>query len=1047
MVVPRTFRAEMVAPYPLRAWACILAAIITVAAAVLGSSSGVRAATPSRQGRDDLAIEATLKGYFLTPQGQLEPRTIHLITKAGKPQEAVRPVSSGYYLAVTAKSSGSPIVRADVMTFRGRKRLISIRAEPPTSEIRIPQEERSWLGVRPEGGLAFRVVLHLADGQQADVPLHPDGLRLLPMATLRVNWLDLVRIEEARRLLSALGDEILPGLRADDVPFALLGENGQCVLVNHPRPPRGFRRYNGPCPARGRVYVGQMPLGGSTPYTSELEGTPTAIFPYDPAWFALPEAPVSKRDEDEAAYRFEAILHEACHVAWMQHTGKSVSAEPEAMEGPSVQAAAVEEAEREVLTEAVDCVDRDPQEALTLMRDYLALREYRCELDAVSLTLVSAQEFSESTEGFAYFAMWRAGEVVEGRYDLSLLHRTDPFLEEFQPGDPLFMLEAGEELQGIWAPELSLSTYPSYHGACQAMLIHALNPEGLFAAWKQGTLLRQALSQVAGYEGMSADERDHLKREALTRWQCAEREASLRQTIEQEEAAQWHAAAAALQGQGILLRVRAELFPARQRSSPWSSWRFSNAYALSTTGFAVKCDQPCLVRSTFTRDEGRLELQTVLPVGESLIVHRAGSFARIRAGKVVIEAEQIRLYGGRSSPLITVECRSAAPAAGANQEKEDKKKKIGKFSVVPLLVGLLASPGLAQLDHHEVTFTLSGVLLNADTGQQQNVTLDLLAEAENPTGNWYLVAGETYSATASMTDASYSRVSRVALYDPNGALINEATASPPIASLTAIGPFTVIQAMKLDWSIKVEHTKDCEWKITGEVKPGPNPPPQPKGGAINVVVADGTNPAVLRVQGATVAVWLDGHPDERQEKLTDTQGLASFPNMASGRYIAEVSGPAHHCVIRRGPYWLRRRAQLNEVVLSWQHCGINGKVWFHNQQGQTVPGPADKVQVELLQGGQPKGSLLMGTQQQPDGSYPYSGPPGGPPAAGQYTVKATFTPGMGPPQEQQQPVIVPDECSPAHPNNDGGMTVVNPGAHTAAQGPEFTFTLPGGPGG
>lgn len=1028
-------------PYLLRFWFFLLAAVIALAAAVPGHPSGLQSAPPSRP---DFSIEATLRGYFLTLQGQLERRTISLARKARQPQETIQPVPSGYYLAIAVKSPRLPIVQADVTTLRGRRRLISLPVEPPSLEVRIPQQERSWLGVRPEEGLSFRVVLRLADGQRVEAPLHPDGCRLFPMAPLRVNWLDLVRIEEARRLLRALGDEILPGLRADDVPIALLGEDGQGVLINHPHPPRGFRRYSGPLPTGGRVEVGPLPPSGNTPHSLKLEGEPTAIFPYDPAWFALPEAPLSKRDEDEAAYRLGGIIHEICHVAWMQHTGKSLIANPEAIEGPSVQAAAVEEAERAALAEAVDLVDHRPQEALTLLRDYLALREHRRELDAASSALVDAQEISETTEGFAYFAMWRAGEVAEGRYNFPLLRRTDPFLEKFWLEEPHFMLEPDEELQSIWAPELSLSTYPSYYGACQAKLIHGLHPEELFAAWPQGTRLRQALSRIAGYEGMSADERARLKREALARWRCAEREASLRQTFEQQEAAQWRAAAEALRGQGILLRIRAALFPAGQRPSPKPPWRFANTYGFITTGLTVKCIQPCLVCPTFTREEGRLELQTVVSNDELLIIQRTGQSTRIQAGKVVIEADQVRLRGGRSPSLITVECRPAAGAAGSHQEKEDKKMKIGKFTVVPLLAGLLASPGLAQLVHHEVTFTLNGVLLNADTGQQQNVTLNMLAEAENPTGNWYLVEGQTYSATASMTDALYSRVNRVALYDLNGALIHEVTANPPTNRLTATGTFRAIRTMKPDYKIQVAHKANCEWEL--EIIWEPGEPPQPQVGTINVMVVDGSQSTWPRLQGAIVAVWPEGHPEQKQQTATDDQGLATFANMAAGQYIAEVRGPGHRCVIRRGPYQLRKRAQLDEAVVSWQHCGINGKVWFKNARGQTVAGPADKVKVELFQGSQSKGGLVVGTQQ-PDGSYPYSGPPGGPPLAGQYTVKAKYTPGMGLPQEQQQSVTVPDECNPAHPNDDGRTTVVNPGAHTAVQGPEFTFTLSGGPGG
>mgnify|MGYP001197140377 FL=1 len=127
------------------------------------------------EGHGGVSVAGTLQGYFLTPQGQFGPRTFTLVERPGKARESVHPVPSAYYLSIVAKSTTAPIARAEVLTLRNRHPLLSVRMDAPAAEVRLPRGEAAWLGVRPEEGLAFRVVLHLVDGQRVDARIQPDG--------------------------------------------------------------------------------------------------------------------------------------------------------------------------------------------------------------------------------------------------------------------------------------------------------------------------------------------------------------------------------------------------------------------------------------------------------------------------------------------------------------------------------------------------------------------------------------------------------------------------------------------------------------------------------------------------------------------------------------------------------------------------------------------------------------------------------------------------------------------------------------------------------
>jgi hypothetical protein len=343
---------------------------------------------------------------------------------------------------------------------------------------------------------------------------------------------------------------------------------------------------------------------------------------------------------------------------------------------------------------------------------------------------------------------------------------------------------------------------------------------------------------------------------------------------------------------------------------------------------------------------------------------------------------------------------------------------------------------MAQLLHHEVRATVSGAFLDANTGQQVNTTLDLFAEEENPTGDWYYVPGEQYSASATFSDTQYSRVAGLTLCDPQGAVIAEAAADPPVPSLSASAGFVVVSP-QIKPAVKIEgkHDLDCHWTVTITVTIEGTPPAP---GTIVITVLDGSQQPPRPSEGVPVTAWQVNKPDIRGGDATDAQGVATIPNMAFGVYMIQVSPLFPGCVVTRGPAQLPKGGILGDAVGLWPHWPIRGKVWFRNAQGQVVPGDRSSVTVRTYQGQELKETLQLG-EADPDGSYPYESTDHI--QSGAYTVKATFTPAEGDPQEQSGEAIVPNDCLRDHPNLDGATAVNSAGAHAVVQGPAFTFTI------
>jgi hypothetical protein len=144
-----------------------------------------------------------------------------------------------------------------------------------------------------------------------------------------------------------------------------------------------------------------------------------------------------------------------------------------------------------------------------------------------------------------------------------------------------------------------------------------------------------------------------------------------------------------------------------------------------------------------------------------------------------------------------------------------------------------------------------------------------------------------------------------------------------------------------------------------------------------------------------------------------------------------------HCHVRRGPIVLRKHGVVEDAMLIAGHGGIRGKIFFEGGPG----GDPQGVSVKLMQGENEILTGIVDYWQNPDGSYYYWIMP--PVQAGGYTVRASYGDDV-----QNKSVSVPDECTAAHPDTDGGGTTPTlPGAHQTVTGPNFTFVLQGEGGG
>ncbi|MEM2691548.1 MAG: hypothetical protein QXS01_05570 [Candidatus Bathyarchaeia archaeon] len=358
-----------------------------------------------------VTVQGILKGYFLSHDGNL---SVYEVPFAFPDQPApsdlpkrLFPLWAGYYLQ-GGFSSQKPI--QSIWLLSGSGRLIWRRHYPENvKEGTIPHQMGGWVGIKGQDGLSLRLLIRFEDGNETLIrPNFPTQFdRVLP---LKVDWLDFIRIAEVAHLLKEKGKEIWEGFSLDGIPFLLEGDEGQWVLINHPKPPKGFVRYEGPLPKvplAMTVHVGkggrresQEEMGG---WVEKVNGVWTTALRYFPNWWVLtdcaPPGYVVIR-EPNAVYRLETIVHETFHVWWIQRT-KPFKRPKLTIEDPSV-----EILEREYLARALETTN--DEEAKQWAKAFLFQRFRRRLQQGLTLEQIMYERFKEMTEGIATFVSWQA---------------------------------------------------------------------------------------------------------------------------------------------------------------------------------------------------------------------------------------------------------------------------------------------------------------------------------------------------------------------------------------------------------------------------------------------------------------------------------------------------------------------------------------------------------------------------------------------------------------------------------------------------------------
>lgn len=365
------------------------------------------------EAKTQVKLEGTIKGYFLAHNGTLKvyevPFSFPDKPSSSEFHERLFVLWAGYYLKAQL-SSGKPF--QSVWLLAGNGRLLWRRHYPEgITEGTIPYQEGGWIGIKGQDGLSVRLLVRFVDGSEMLIRPH-FPVRFERILPLKVDWLDFIRIAEVAHLLKVKGKEIWEGFSLDGIPFLLEGDEGQWVLVNHPKPPKGFVRYEGPLPKVPlaiTVHWGEKmnegerreEVGG---WVEKINEVWTAALRYFPDWWVLRDCISSGYTiarQTDALQRLESITHEAFHVWWFQRLKA-----PKMLSKKSVRNPLMETEERECLIRAL--LASNTRELRQWTKSFLVARQKRRQKQGMKKEQIRDEQLEEKIEGLATFVAWQA---------------------------------------------------------------------------------------------------------------------------------------------------------------------------------------------------------------------------------------------------------------------------------------------------------------------------------------------------------------------------------------------------------------------------------------------------------------------------------------------------------------------------------------------------------------------------------------------------------------------------------------------------------------
>ncbi len=843
--------------------------------------AGCCAAASSAFAADRLLVEGTLTGIFMAPEGELVtreiPMTAHALSSGG---EALHPLWGWYYLR--AEIVAARPIQAITILSEGGTVVWREELDEPQRRWTIPRDsEETSVAVHPPRGLQFSLQIDHPDGSSSSVPIGPTGIKLLPEPP-RIDWRVVRQVIAVRSLLRERGDEALSGFRADEIAFAINGEE-QMLLIDHPAPPPDFQRYDGPQPIDAVLHIGPAdPDVPSLAWATMIGGVPTAVY-HGPLMRVAPD----ELDPDAEPYsgKYTALIHEACHCAWprLRMVGDAISdLSAEAPRLSSLESRLLTALQREALEQAASAPE---EEAAAHIRDYLALHDTLMSRDAAAATCDAALEGLRTTEGFAQFATETIDphgvrvvdmEHPEG-YEMPLLDRMVRKVNQDASESP----ESATSFQ-----PLAQYHHPHHIGLAQATALMRLNEDAMQEAWAQDRLLIEQLAREVGYDRLTDDERQALISEALTRSDYEGRLTATRAEMREGEAqllSQLRAAREGAEG-SIEVRFRFSL-PAPEEPAGdlgWNGPQFFTALVLASREGKIAVGRPCLVRAERSADRLVFEVRTALASDAALAVaRRRGDAMALQCGgamlslpdpAIAIDGQLVTVTARLPETLVP---RNALPLAQAlradggcfvvadcTTDGPIDPDHIPVYSMDTTITGVFRGWPCLSYETRSLIPTQHSSGVRLEVGETYRWDVDIRAHRRRNLHALELLAeGETCEGSI-LQGGARARASM------------EVTPLSRIDLNTIHGRFEQDDEGRATWRMTLVQ-EDLRVIVTGkEYRP-----------------FETEQYLETPLLGATVRVWPIGHEELAQTQTTDEEGVAVFEDIPASMAVVEVTHP------------------------------------------------------------------------------------------------------------------------------------------------------------
>jgi hypothetical protein len=890
-------------------------------------------------------VTGVLKGYFLSPDGTLKVREIPFAfperPAASDLPERFFPLPAGYYLQ--GKFSASEPIQS-VWLLSGNGRLLWRRHYPEgVLEEDMPYQAGGWIGLRGEDGLSVRLLVRFKDGRETVVRPH-FPVRFEKVLPLKVDWLDFVRIAEVAHLLKEKGKEIWEGFSLEGIPFLLEGAEGQWVLINHPKPPKGFERYEGLLPKVSfpmRIYVGQRMTCEARReevmgWVEEVNGVKTVALRYYPTWWVLTECAWSAGyptvRHPDALQRIEAILHESFHVWWFQRFGEPPALSPKGVANP------LEEGEeREYLVRALTA--QDEAESRQWAKAFLHARHQRRQRQGMRKEEIVDERVKEMLEGLATFVSWQGmKEGASKDYQPLKALKADPEFFGYQDRDEQVLIDT---------LQLKRSALGHAHafGLAQAILLERWDRR-----WRRKVPAKDLEALLE-----EAVAKSPLPKEVLERKGTEDRKEGT--ATENSEGEKVQAMTPPHPSVTIWLSLPKGLLEEMERfCERYGAFPLRAQLSLETDAMTAVVEPPVWMRV----DKGRGRLGILWDKSKQLSLHcHPDGFVTLQGaglwvqGKLTVQREKDGVF---LHPTEKAQKTTQGSVFGMRGKK-------ASHALMSPMVLIWENNGNAQEGLIGVTGDLSGVF-RAATGGLAYETLPLAGSAPDGVER-YFVTDEVYTGrlTAWHADAAPFRVTFWAIVSWTWLLEGGGSYWTVIGAATGYSGGTLLafavslspdpqqqERKKLRVKFRYRDSKGREWETEVEYESVKTPPT----GNLKIygamLDAEKLESRPINVWGN---IWREAEP-EKKYGFSTQQGQGTIQLAPAPDYTAEATGRDSfselamcQTPIKSGPE--RFAVVANETgsirFLFIVHKGISGMVWERQSDGSLVPLPGATVEV------------------------------------------------------------------------------------------------------